>query len=51
MIQSAKHAFRDVPAEVEIRNEARVHLWYQKKFGTPCQVGKASRQSCVDYSM
>ncbi len=25
-----------VPAEVEPRNEARVHLWYESKFGVPC---------------
>ncbi|QUQ68462.1 nucleotidyltransferase family protein [Kutzneria sp. CA-103260] len=36
VIQSAKQVFADVPAEVEIRNEARVHLWYEEKFGTPC---------------
>lgn len=36
VIQSAKHVFADIPAEVEIRNEARVHLWYEEKFGTPC---------------
>ena len=35
MIQSAGRAFADVPAEVEVRNEARVHLWYGQKFGTP----------------
>jgi uncharacterized protein len=36
VIQSAKGVFADIPAEVEIRNEARVHLWYEQKFGTPC---------------
>lgn len=36
VIQSAKTSFAGLPAEVEIRNEARVHLWYEKKFGTPC---------------
>lgn len=36
VIQSAKRTFADLPAEVEIRNEARVHLWYEKKFGVPC---------------
>jgi hypothetical protein len=25
-----------LPATVEIRNEARVHLWYERKFGVPC---------------
>jgi hypothetical protein len=36
VIQSATVAFADIPAEVEVRNEARVHLWYEKKFGVPC---------------
>lgn len=35
MIQSTGHAFADVPAEVEVRNEARVHIWYGQKFGSP----------------
>ncbi len=25
--------FKDLPIEVEVRNEARVHLWYHDKFG------------------
>ena len=29
-------ACRDFPVEVEVRNEARVHLWYEAKFGVPC---------------
>lgn len=47
VIQSAKHAFRDVPAEVEIRNEARVHLWYGKKFGAQCPP-YASTEDAID---
>ena len=35
VIQSARRAFADVAAEVEVRNEARVHMWYAQKFGTP----------------
>jgi hypothetical protein len=27
--------FGDLPVPVEIRNEARVHLWYADRFGTP----------------
>jgi hypothetical protein len=27
--------FADVTAEIEIRNQARVHLWYAQKFGAP----------------
>lgn len=36
VIQAGHTAFADVPATVEIRNEARVHLWYEQKFGVPC---------------
>ncbi len=36
VIRAGKAAFAGMPAEVEIRNEARVHLWYEEKFGVPC---------------
>ena len=32
-IQKGKKLFKDIP--VEIKNEARVHLWYEKHFGYP----------------
>ena len=35
-IRAGREAFAGLPAEVEIRNEARVHLWYEEKFGVPC---------------
>ena len=35
-IRRAREAFAGVAAEVEVRNEARVHLWYEEKFGAPC---------------
>ncbi|KAI8261754.1 hypothetical protein K4K53_000170 [Colletotrichum sp. SAR 10_77] len=35
-IQRGRTLFADIPAEVEIRNQARVHLWYEAKFGAPC---------------
>lgn len=28
-------AFSDLPVSIELRNQARVHLWYPAKFGTP----------------
>lgn len=37
VIQAGENAFRDLPAVVEIRNEARVHLWYEDHFGFPCR--------------
>jgi hypothetical protein len=33
-VRAGRAAFGDVP--VEIRNEARVHLWYERRFGLPC---------------
>ncbi|MFD8767050.1 nucleotidyltransferase family protein [Streptomyces mirabilis] len=36
VIKAGREVFAGLPAEVEIRNEARVHLWYEHKFGVPC---------------
>jgi hypothetical protein len=36
VIKAGQDVFTSLPAEVEIRNEARVHLWYQDKFGVAC---------------
>ncbi|MFB6991758.1 nucleotidyltransferase family protein [Streptomyces sp. NPDC056304] len=36
VIKAGREVFAGLPAEVEIRNEARVHLWYEQKFGVPC---------------
>ena len=35
VIRSGAALFADLPVPVEIRNEARVHLWYAEHFGTP----------------
>jgi uncharacterized protein len=34
-IRQAEVLFGDVEAAVELRNEARVHLWYEDRFGVP----------------
>ena len=34
-IKRAKTHFEFAPREVQLRNQARVHLWYPKKFGIP----------------
>ncbi|MDQ0376229.1 nucleotidyltransferase family protein [Amycolatopsis thermophila] len=36
-ITAGAGVFGDLPAVVEIRNEARVHLWYESRFGVPCR--------------
>ncbi len=35
-IQLVEATFGDLGAKVEVRNEARVHLWYEAKFGVAC---------------
>lgn len=34
-IQKGKELFQNIAGDVEIRNQARVHLWYEKHFGYP----------------
>jgi len=36
VIQAGHELFGDLPAPIQIRNQARVHLWYEQKFGVPC---------------
>ena len=35
MIRRGAELFAGLPVPVEIRNEARVHLWYAERFGVP----------------
>ena len=35
-IQAAEQTFVGLPVAVEVRNEARVHLWYEAHFGVQC---------------
>ena len=35
VIKGAVGLFADLGVTVEVRNQARVHLWYEQKFGTP----------------
>jgi uncharacterized protein len=36
VIQAGNTVFAGLPTPVQIRNQARVHLWYKAKFGIPC---------------
>ena len=47
VIKAGREVFADLPAEVEIRNEARVHLWYGERFGVPCPP-YASTEAAID---
>ncbi|MGZ2222719.1 nucleotidyltransferase family protein [Glutamicibacter nicotianae] len=35
VIRRAKKLFKGIDAEIEVRNEARVHIWYEQHFGVP----------------
>ncbi|GAB3959368.1 nucleotidyltransferase family protein [Actinoallomurus acanthiterrae] len=47
VITAGREVFADLPVEVEIRNEARVHLWYEQKFGVACPP-HMSTESAID---
>jgi hypothetical protein len=47
VIRRGAAAMVDVGAEVEVRNEARVHLWYEEHFGVPCPP-YASTEAAID---
>jgi hypothetical protein len=34
---------------VQIRNQARVHLWYEEKFGTPCPPHQSTEAAIDTY--
>ncbi|HKH12848.1 MAG TPA: nucleotidyltransferase family protein [Rubrobacter sp.] len=46
-IRRAAEVFADVGVGVEVRNEARVHLWYERKFGVPCSSHRSS-EAAID---
>ncbi|GGF90717.1 hypothetical protein GCM10007304_00790 [Rhodococcoides trifolii] len=48
VIASARDLFADLGVDVEVRNQARVHLWYEKKFGKP-GVQFSSCENAIDH--
>ncbi len=45
VIHRAAGLFADLGVEVQVRNQARVHLWYAQKFGIPCPPLRSSRDA------
>jgi uncharacterized protein len=37
VIEAGHQTFAGLAVPVQIRNQARVHLWYEQKFGVPCR--------------
>jgi uncharacterized protein len=50
VIRQCAIAFGDLPVEVEVRNQARVHLWYEDHFGVPCPPIASSRDAVDRYA-
>jgi uncharacterized protein len=48
VIKRANRLFSDIPAIIEVRNEARVHLWYERKFGVPARQFTSS-EDAIDH--
>lgn len=48
VIRRAGHLFDDLDVRVEVRNEARVHLWYEAHFGVPA-VRFTSSRDAIDH--
>ncbi len=42
-IRHAEALFSDLHIRVEVRNQARVHLWYEARFGSPCPTLRSAR--------
>ena len=47
VIRAGNEIFAGLPAPVQIHNQARVHLWYEQKFGVPCPP-HSSTEAAID---
>lgn len=50
MIRRGAEMFAGLPVPVEIRNQARVHLWFEQHFGTPYAPLASSDESVGRFS-
>jgi hypothetical protein len=37
LVEKAAELFRDLPIRIDLKNQARVHLWYEEHFGYPIE--------------
>ncbi|NVZ71748.1 nucleotidyltransferase family protein [Pseudomonas costantinii] len=49
VIRAAQHLFQDLGVNVEVRNQARVHLWYGQRFGRPYAQLHSAKQGIDRY--
>jgi uncharacterized protein len=50
VIRRCAEAFADLGVDVEVRNQARVHLWYEDHFGVPCPPLRSSTEAIDRYA-
>lgn len=48
VIRAGRDLFAEVTVPVQIRNQARVHVWFEEKFGTPCPA-YTSTEDAIDH--
>jgi hypothetical protein len=49
VFQTAKRLSEDLPVLIEIKNQARVHLWYEARFGYTCPQLQSTRDGIDRY--
>ena len=49
VIRAGHEVFAGLPVPVQIRNQARVHLWYEQKFGLPCPPHESTEAAIDTY--
>jgi hypothetical protein len=50
VIRRGETVFTGLPLPVEIRNQARVHLWYESRFGRQCPAYESSAHSLTCFA-
>ncbi|WP_244327923.1 nucleotidyltransferase family protein [Roseibium sp. RKSG952] len=50
VIRAVAAALPDLASVLEVRNQARVHLWYENRFGTPYRPLTCSIESLTNYA-
>jgi len=45
VIRKAEKLFRNLPFELDVKNQARIHLWYEKMYGFPIKPYKSLEEA------
>lgn len=50
VVRAAAELLSDLPGPFEVRNQARVHLWYEEKFGVACPPFTSARDAINSFA-